>query len=165
MEKAEEKAKDNAAEWVQNMMRDYQNKITRGLFETIYEVDGPCLGSIMEGQAESCVTAFVDLTSLPVPMDLDAFLEHMRTSGASQVKIHREGNVIHWDEFHQGECVCPLIRLDVIRLDAKLCICGAHWIKHLFKVATGTTVEVETVETAATGAQNCTFRITVQSGD
>lgn len=158
-----EKAEGEAAEWVQNMMRDYQNKLTRGLFETIYEADAPCADGIMDGLAKSCVAAFIDLSSIDVPMDLGAFLEHMRTSGPSQVDIQRDGNVIHWNELHKGECVCPLIRLDVIRLDPKLCVCGAQWVKRLFKVAAGTDVEVETVETAATGAQNCSFRITVDS--
>ncbi len=97
-------------------------------------------------------------------MDLDSFLDAMRTAGPSQVEIRREGDVIHWTELHGGQCVCPFVRRRVIRLDPKLCICGAYWVKHLFETVANTPVEVETVETAATGAENCRFRITIKRG-
>ena len=160
-----ESAEGAAADWVQDLMRDYQNKLTRGLFERIYAQETPRLDATMDGLAESCVAAFIDLTSMPVPMDLDSFLETMRTSGPSRVEIRRDGNVIEWIELHRGECVCPLIRLDVIRLDPKLCVCGASWVQQLFKRAANTEVEVETIETAATGGQNCHFRLTIKPGD
>lgn len=156
-----ENVEGEAADWVRDLMRDYQNKLTRGIFETIYEAEPACANPVIDGLAKTCVSAFIDLTSMDVPMEVDAFLEHMRSSGPSQVDIQRDGNVLHWNELHKGECVCPLIRLDVIRLDPKLCRCAEQWVKGLFKTVTGTDVEVETVGTAATGAQNCSFRITL----
>jgi hypothetical protein len=161
---AMEKSEGQAAEWVQDLMRDFQNKLTCGLYDGIYELDGAPLDTLMDAQARSCVTAFVDMTSMTEPMDIDSFLERMRSSGPSQLDVQREGDVIHWTELHRGECVCPLIRLEVIRLDPKLCICGALWVKHLFRRVTGAEVEIETLETAATGSQNCAFRITLQGG-
>ena len=151
-----------AAEWVENLMRDFQDKLTGGLFETIYKMDDGAVDTLMEGEARTCVSAFIDLTSMDVPMDLDAFLEKMQTSGPSQVQIERDGDVILWTELHQGKCVCPLVTRNVIPLDPKLCICGAYWVKHLFKTAANTEVDVETLETAAHGAENCCFRITIK---
>jgi len=153
------------AEWVEKLMRDYQDKLTCGLFESIYELDGDSVNALMKGQAKTCASAFIDLAGLPVPMDLDAFLDRMRISSPSQLEIQREGDVIHWTEVHHGECVCPLIRRKVIRLDPKLCMCGAYWVKDLFERVAGTHVEVETMETVATGAENCRFRVTVQRED
>ena len=150
-----------AGDWVQAMVRDYQDKLTSGLYEAIYTLDGPSQDRLMECQAQTCVAAFVNLTGLPVPMDLDSFLTAMSTTGPSQVKIEREGNIIHWTELHSGQCVCPFVRRQVIRLDPALCVCGAHWVKHLFETVANTRVEVETVETVATGSENCRFRITV----
>ena len=138
-----------AAEWVENLMRDFQDKLTGGLFETIYKMDDAAVDTLMEGEARTCVSAFIDLTSMDVPMDLDAFLEKMQTSGPSQVQIERDGDVILWTELHQGKCVCPLVTRNVIPLDPKLCICGAYWVKHLFKTAANAEVDVETIETAA----------------
>ena len=150
------------ADWVQGLMRDYQDKLTCGLYEAIYRLKDGALETLMRDQAHSCVAAFLELTDLPAHMELDAFLEAMRTAGPSQIEIQREGDVIEWRERHQGQCVCPFVRRGVVRLDAKLCVCGAHWVKHLFETVTGTAVEVETIETVATGAPDCRFRITLR---
>ena len=89
-----ENAQGEAADWALNLMRDFQDKITCGLFESIYALDGPSQDTLMEGQARACVSAFVDLTGLTAPMDLDAFLDAMATSGASKVDTQREGDVL-----------------------------------------------------------------------
>jgi hypothetical protein len=116
----------------------------------------------MRGQAEACLAAFLKLSALPTPMELDAFLRAMRTAGPSQVDIQREGDTILWTELHRGQCVCPFVRREVIRLHPKLCICGAYWVKYLFRSVANTEVEVETLETVASGAENCRFRITLR---
>ncbi len=161
-EVAAKDAQEQAAEWVENLTRDFQDKLTCGLYETLYSLDDSTVNTLMEGQARSCVTAFTSLTGLSGPMDLDSFLETMRTTGPSQVKIERNGDVVHWTELHHGQCVCPFVTRQVIRLDAKLCICGASWVKQLFEKVANTLVEVETLETVATGAENCRFLITVK---
>ncbi len=152
------------ADWVRILIRDYQDKITCGLYEAIYRLEDGAAEALMEGQARSCVAAFVQLTGLPAHMEVDAFLEAMRTAGPSQIDIQRDGDVIHWRELHQGQCVCPFVRRGVVRLDPKLCICGAHWVKHLLESITNVPVEVETMETVASGAQDCRFRITLKAG-
>jgi hypothetical protein len=162
MEKHMDQPKDDGAEWVENLMRDFQDRLTGGLFETIYKMDDVAVDTLMEGEAKTCVSAFVDLTGMDVPMDLEAFLEKMQTSGPSKVVVERDGDVLLWTELHQGKCVCPLVTRNVIPLDPKLCICGAYWVKHLFKTAANTEVDVETLETAAHGAENCCFRITIK---
>ncbi len=151
-----------AAEWVQQLMRDFQDELTCGLYEAIYSLEQPSVEALMQAQARTCVAAFLKFADLRIPMDLDEFLQAMRTAGPSQIEIQRAGNVIHWAEQHHGECVCPFVRRGVVRLDPKLCICGAHWVRYLCKAVTNTDVDVETGETVATGAQNCCFRITVR---
>ncbi|OGO52628.1 MAG: hypothetical protein A2148_06945 [Chloroflexi bacterium RBG_16_68_14] len=150
-------------DWVDVLIRDYQDKLTCGLYEAIYSLDGRSLDTLMQGQAHTCVGAFLELSDLRSPMELDDFLEAMRVAGPSKVDIRREGEVIEWTEQHQGQCVCPFVRRGVVRLDSKLCICGAYWVQYLFERVAGTAVEVETIETVATGAENCRFRITVKS--
>ncbi|MCH7510770.1 MAG: hypothetical protein IIB19_00225 [Chloroflexi bacterium] len=157
-----DKPPGEAGEWVETLTRDFQDRLTGGLFETIYKMDDAAVDTLMEGEAQTCVSAFVDLTGLSVPMSLDSFLEKMQTSGPSKVRLERDGDVILWTELHQGKCVCPLVTRDVISLNPKLCICGAYWVKHLFKTVANTEVDVETIETVAHGAENCRFRITVK---
>lgn len=149
-------------EWVHQLIRDFQDTLTCGLYEAIYQLDDGAVEALMDAQARICVGAFLKISNLRVPMALDDFLQAMRIAGPSLIEIRRDGDLIEWVEQHQGECVCPFVRRKVVRLDPKLCICGAHWVQHLFETVAQTRVAVETLETAATGAQNCHFRIRVQ---
>ncbi len=149
-------------DWVQQLIRDYQDTLTCGLYEAIYNLDDRCIETLMQAQGRTCAGAFLKLSDLRAPMALDDFLKAMRIAGPSQVEIRRDGDVIEWIEQHQGECVCPFVRRKVVRLDPKLCICGAHWVQHLFESVARTRVEMQTVETVATGAQNCHYRVRVQ---
>ena len=150
-------------DWLQQLIRDFQDKLTCGLYEAIYDLDQPIVERLMQAQARSCVGAFLDLGTLrQVPMSLDDFLLAMRTGGPSQIEIQRQGDVILMKELHGGECVCPFVRRGVVRLDPKLCMCGAHWVQCLFEIVARTRVEVETLDTVATGDQNCCYRVTVK---
>ena len=149
-------------DWVQQLIRDYQDTLTCGLYEAIYRLDDRSVETLMQAQGRTCAGAFLKLSDLRGPMALDDFLKAMRIAGPSKVEIRRDGDVIEWIELHEGECVCPFVRRNVVRLDPKLCICGAHWVQHLFESVAHTRVEVETVETVATGAQNCHYRVRVQ---
>src|SRR5512140_2248678 len=135
------------AEWVQELMRDFQDSLTCGLYEAVYALDDGSVERLMHAQARTCVGAFLKLSDLRVPMSLDEFLHAMRIGGPSKIDIQRDGDTIEWVEQHQGQCVCPFVRRNVIRLDPKLCICGAHWVQHLFETVAKTRVAVETVET------------------
>lgn len=151
-----------AATWVEDLMRDFQDKLTCGLYDAIYQLDTPVVNRLMRAQARTCTAAFIDLSGLRVPMPLDEFLQAIRIAGPSTVEIERVDDLIHWDEQHAGECVCPFVRRGVVRLDRHLCTCGAHWVKHLIETVTGTPVDVDIVNTVATGSRNCSFVIRVR---
>lgn len=146
-------------DWVMSLIRDFQDKITAGLYEGVYSLEGQPLKDLMERQAHACGAAYLQLYGLPETMDLDEFLARIRYTGPSQIDIRRDGDVIDWVELHPDGCVCPLVKRGVIRLDQKLCVCGAAWVRYLFEKVANTPVDVETVETIATGAENCHFRI------
>ena len=66
-----------------------------------------------------------------------------------------------WRELHRGECVCPHVRQGVIPLDPKLCICGATWVRLLVERHARRAATVTLVESVATGAENCVYRVTL----
>ncbi len=148
-------------DWLAEALRNFQDAITKGTFEGIYSLDGEALDRVMHDQAEACVHAFVELFGIPADLDLDAFLEHMKYGGSSKVAIERDGNDILWREEHHGECMCPLVKRGVIRLDEKLCVCAINWLRMLVERHTDEPVRVELVESVAGGAENCTFRVRV----
>ena len=159
-----DKSQGQAADSTHELLREYQDKLTCSLYEAIYRLDGASLDTLMEAQSRSCLGVFFDLTAPPSPMDLDSFLDAMRTAGTSQVDIQRDGDVIYWTEQHQGRCICPFVRLEVVSLDPKLCTCAVHFVQRLFQTLAKTSTTVEMLETVATGAENCRFRVTIQRG-
>lgn len=144
------------------VLRDYQDKLTCGLYEAIYDLDEASLDTIMRCQAQACVAAFLDFTGLPSPMRLESFRDAMRDADPLGGDIRQEGNVIHWTGNQRGQCACPLVRRGVIRLDPKLCVCSTYWVKYLFDKVAHTPVDVEIVETVATGGHACSFKITLR---
>jgi hypothetical protein len=155
-----EKDKAEIDESLNEGLRCYRDRLTCGLYEAIYDLDGASLDAIMKRQAQTCVAAFLDLAGLPTPMDLDSFREAMRDAEAMGAEINQEGNVIHWTQNRRDRCVCPLVQRAAVRLDPKLCVRSAYWVKYLFEGIGHTPVRVEIVETVARGGRTCRFKIT-----
>lgn len=147
-------------DWVEQLMRSFRDKLVGGLYAGLYSLEGEPLQRVMDAQAEACVQAFVALTDLPADLDFEAFLERMRISGPSKVELERaSGDEVLWRELHRGECVCPHVRQGVIPLDPKLCVCGATWVRLLVERHARRAATVTLVESVATGAENCVYRV------
>jgi hypothetical protein len=151
---------DSGGNWVEELMRSFRDKLVGGLYEGVYTLEEAPLRRVMDAQADVCMRAFVALTDIPPDLDLDAFLDRMKTSGPSKVQLDRLGDdELLWTELHAGECVCPHVRQGVIRLDPKLCLCGETWVRLLIERHARRSAKVEMVESVATGAANCVYRI------
>jgi hypothetical protein len=146
----------------EQLVRDFQDRITSGTYAGVYSLDAQGLDHVMECQAEACVRAFAELYQIPAELDLDAFLEKMTMGGSSKVRMQRDGNTLLWEELHGGQCVCPLVTREVIPLEPGLCRCAVHWLRKLFERHVRGPVRVELLESAATGSQNCVFRIEIE---
>jgi hypothetical protein len=146
-------------DWLEQAMRGFQDAITKGAYEGIYALEEPARDRVLESQAGACVHAFVELFGISKDLTLDEFLEKMRYGGSSKVEITREGDSILWDEQHEGQCMCPLVKRDVVPLGPELCGCAVHWLRMLVQRHTEAQVGVELLSSVATGSRNCTFRI------
>jgi hypothetical protein len=152
----------SGADWVEQLMRSFRDKLLGGLYAGVYALEGEPLHRVMDAQAEACVQAFVSLTEIPAEVDFDEFLERMKISGPSKLELERvSDDELLWRELHHGDCVCPHVRQQVIPLDAKLCICGATWVRLLVERHARRAAAVTLVESVATGAENCVYRVTL----
>ena len=149
-------------EELEAMLQEYQDKLTHGIYEAIYDLDEASLESIMRCQAHTCLDAFLDFSGVPSRMSLDDLPDALRDAEPLGGEIERKGGVIRWTGNQRGECACPLVRKGVIRLDPKLCDCSKHWVQHLFDRVAHTPVNVEIIETVATGGSACSFEITLR---
>jgi len=148
--------------WVEDLMRQFRDGLVRGLYDGLYQLEGEPLRTVMDAQARVCVHAFIALADLSADLSFDDFLERMRIAGPSRVRVERTGDdELLWTELHAGECVCPHVRQGAISLDPKLCLCGETWVRLLVERHAHRRAAVELVESVATGAQNCVYRITL----
>lgn len=152
-----------ADDWIEQLMRDYQDTVTRGAYQGIYELDEQARDGVMRCQAHACVGAFVRLYDLREDLDLEAFLARMATGGPSKIRIRRDGDTILWEEQHEGQCMCPLVRREVIPLHPALCSCAVHWLRMLVERHFQGKARVELLDSVAQGGENCVFRITLCS--
>jgi hypothetical protein len=146
-------------DWIEQALRGFQDAITRGAYDGIYALDTPARDRVLESQGEACVHAFVELFGISKDLTLDEFLDQMRYGGSSKVEITRDGDSILWDEQHEGQCMCPLVKRGVVPLAPELCGCAVHWLRILVQRHTEKSVSVELLDSVAKGARNCTFRV------
>lgn len=149
-------------DWLEQALRGFQDAITRGAYGGIYALEPSARDRVLESQAGSCVHAFVELFQVSKELSLDEVLEKMRYGGSSKVEISRLGDTIIWDEQHEGECMCPLVKRGVVLLRPELCSCAVHWLRMLVERHTEKKVSVELLDSVANGARNCTFRVTLE---
>lgn len=143
-------------------MRQFQDRLVGGLYRGLYELEGVPLRRVMDAQADTCAQAFVALHQIPPHLDLEQFLERMKTAGPSRITVERHGDdTLLWTEWHEGECVCPHVRRGTIPLDPKLCLCGETWVRLLIERHARRHAHVALSESVATGAKNCVYRITL----
>jgi hypothetical protein len=151
---------DNPTE---KLIRDFQDRITRGAYEGIYALDEAARDGVMQCQAHACVRAFTELYQISDDLDLDGFLEKMTMGGSSRIRIQREDpNTILWEELHEGECMCAFVTREVIPLEPGLCSCAVHWLRMLVERHVVGPVKVELLDSAAQGSENCVFRIEIE---
>ncbi len=151
---------EGQGDWVTELMRSFQDRITGGLLHGVYQLEGEPLERVLGAQARACVDAFVELADIPADLDYDGLLRRMKTDGPSKIEITVLGpDEYLWTELHQGECVCPYVRRGVAPLDPKLCRCGETWVRMLVERHARRPAAVEVVESVATGSQSCVYRV------
>ena len=68
-------AESSGADWVEELMRNFRDKLVGGLYEGVYALEGEPLRRVMDAQAEVCANGFVALADIPAHLDFDGFLE------------------------------------------------------------------------------------------
>jgi hypothetical protein len=145
----------------EKLVRDFQDRIVAGTWDGLRQLDEGARDRVLACQGASCAQAFVSLFQISDELPLDAFLERMRLGGASRIEITRSGDTIRWEELHDGECMCPLVKRGVIALDPSLCRCAVHWLRDLFERRVQGPVRVDLLDSVAHGGRNCVFEVTL----
>jgi hypothetical protein len=100
----------------------------------------------------------MDQVIAPHRGDLPAFFDHLRQAWGWQISYDAPQGVILVDE-NKDHCVCPLVRLGVVKDSRLLCACSEGFAERLFAGVLGRPVRASVVRSVLRGDASCVYRI------
>lgn len=136
--------------WIRSMATGL-NQVSNEAAKKILKVCGTNCAKIVAGVYNW------DLTSY----DLDSFVSIMNEHPGA--RCEKEKNTVIY-EFKPTKCECPLVSKEIIEMSPIRCsFCFTSWLEHMFGTVTKRPVKAELIESLATGASKCAFRIQLES--
>ena len=128
-----------------------------GVVASLNEVDEETAKKILKKSGEDCCKIFLEVYGYDLSgRDLDSLIELLDSRGGCWKED--ENTVIY--EFKPERCACPLVEKKMVKLSPRLCsACFTNWLAYMFGTVTKKTVKAELIESLATGASKCAFRI------
>jgi len=129
----------------------------RGIYQGLQTVDDETAKKILSKAGANCAKIYLSVYGRDLSkMTLDEWLKTEVDMGG---KVEKKGEYIVY-EFTPSKCECLLVEEGIIPLTPKLCSsCFTNWLEYQFQTMTGRKVRAELVESLATGADRCVFRI------
>ncbi len=130
-----------------------------GVMAGLSEVDEKIAKTILKKAGEDCCKLFLETYGLDLSShDLDSLIEWWNKRPACRCYKVDENTIIY--EFKSNKCECLLVDKGFVNLTPKLCsLCFTNWLEYMFGTVTKRGAKAELVESLATGASKCSFRI------
>lgn len=100
----------------------------------------------------------MDQVTAPFRGNLPAFIDHLHKTWGWQVAYDPELGVITADE-NKDYCVCPLVRLGMVKHSQLLCACSEGFAERMFSEVLGRPVRAGVVRSILRGGSSCVYRI------
>ena len=154
------KTMSKTKEWKEKASQDLKDAWIRGAVRGLREISEDQGKKLLKESGRSCAESWLEFQGIDLrDHDIDSFISLLRSLEGGVREVKREGNVITCKLKH-GECVCPLVTDGTVELSPELCSsCGTNFFAHLFGKVVGKEVRVDLVESVATGARACVFKI------
>ena len=135
----------------------------RGVVAGLDEVDEETARKVLKECGEACAKSWLDSYGYdPTSYDLSSWIKLLNESDPGVRNVKRGDDSVLYELKH-GQCVCPLVSENTVELTPKLCLaCSTNFFEYVFKKAAKRPVRVEVIESFATGADKCAFRIWLQ---
>ncbi len=144
---------------IEEFLRSWIGGIVTGL----NEVDEETARRILKRCGEDCCKIFIEVYGLDLAShDLDSLIATLdRGLATTGTRCVREGDVILY-EFKSEQCECPLVFENIVELTPRLCLsCFTNWLEYMFGTVSKRPVKAQLIESLATGADKCSFRISL----
>jgi predicted hydrocarbon binding protein len=138
---------------------EFLRRWVMGVMAGLCEVDEETARRILRRAGEECCKIFLEVYGYDLSdQDLDSLIRLLGSSPSSGCYRVDEDTIIY--EFKSERCECPLVEMGVAGLSSRLCsACFTNWLSYMFSTVTKRRVKAEFIESLATGASKCTFKI------
>ena len=139
----------------EEFLKTWMTGVTAGL----NEVDEETAKKVLKKSGEDCCKIFLELYGYDLGgRDLDSLIDLLDSDPGAGSWKENDNTVIY--EFKPERCECTLVEKKMIELTPRLCsACFTNWLEYMFGTVTKRTVKAELIESLATGASKCAFRI------
>ncbi len=130
-----------------------------GVAAGLNELDEDTAKKVLKKSGEDCCKIFLQVYGYDLRgRDLDSLIELLNSDpGAGCWK--EDGDTVIY-EFKPERCECTLVEKKMVELSPRLCsACFPSWLTYMFGTVTSREVKAELMESLATGASKCAFRI------
>ena len=137
---------------------------TRGVAAGLNEVDEETARRVLKRCGENCCKIFLEVYGHDLAShDLDSWIAALdKGLSTSGTRCEKEDDTILY-EFKPEQCECPLVSEKIVELTPRLCsVCFTNWLEYMFRTVAKRSVRAELVESLATGARKCAFRIRLE---
>lgn len=149
--------------WKTEACEDLKREWIRGVVAGLSEVDEETARRILKKCGEACARSWLDSYGYdPASYGLDSWIKLLNELDPGVRHVMRRGDTVLY-ELRHGRCVCPLVSDNTVKLTPRLCsACSTNFFEYIFKKVAKRPVRVEVIESLATGADKCAFRIVLQ---
>ena len=89
---------------------------------------------------------------------IEAFCQFLSVKWNWKVSYNKAAQVITADE-NKSECVCPLVKRQIVKDSGSLCACSEGFAEKMFNVVTGKPVKATVVRSILRDGQSCIYVI------
>jgi predicted hydrocarbon binding protein len=142
----------------EEFLRTWTSEVAAGL----NDVDEETAKKILKRCGETCAKIFLDVYGYDLAShDLDSWIAVQNKDPGARCE-KEDDSIIY--EFKPEQCECSLVFEKVVELTPRLCsACFTNWLEYMFRTVAKRPVRVEFIESLATGASKCAFRIRLES--
>ncbi len=146
--------------WKRRAEEELRDEWIRGVVRGLEELSDGTARKVLKACGESCAKSWVNTYSCnPEFYDVDSWIKLVNEMEPGVRNVEREDNIIVY-ELKPGKCVCPLVTGGIIKPSRKLCLaCASNFFEYLFGKVAKKPVKAELVESYATGADKCVFKV------
>ena len=146
--------------WEEKVLPRLEEEWIKGVVGSLRELDEEVGRELLSRGGRFCGRSWMeDLGIRPEEHDLDSLISYLNEVRPGEREVMKEGDSVIY-RLKLGHCACPLVMKGIVELRPELCrMCGVNFFEEVFGSVVKGPVRAELVESIATGAKECVFRI------